>query len=73
MSKVTVMATFRIEDNGISIEKLKDSLVCESFRSLIVLDDDNDLYNTDKEYKALCASYEKAKREKQEYFKSKNK
>ena len=72
MGKITVMATFRIEDNGLSVEKLKDSLICESFRSIKILDDDNELYNTDPIYKVKCGTYERAKRDKQEYFKNKN-
>ena len=68
MKKITVIATFRIEDNGILIEKLKDSLLCESFRSIKVFPDDNELYSKDETYKNLCNEYKKIKEIKENYL-----
>jgi hypothetical protein len=68
MSKLTVIATFRIDDNGVSEEKLRNSLACESLRSIKVKEDDNDLYLTDATYKALCLEEKKIKQKKIEYF-----
>ena len=68
MNKITVIATFRIDDNGVSEEILKDSLVCESLRSFKVVEDDNELYLIDPKYKAICAEEKIIKQKKLEYF-----
>jgi hypothetical protein len=71
MGKITVIATFRIEDNGISEEILKDNLMCESFRGLKIMPDDAELYQEDPIYREKVAEYNKIKKEKEEYLKIK--
>ena len=73
MGKITILAKFRVENNEHIIAKLEDSFLCESYRGFITLDDDNELYVSDPEYKKLCIAYKKAKELKQEHFKNKNK
>jgi len=71
MGKITVIATFRIEDNGISEEILKDNLMCESFRGLKIMPDDAELYQEDPIYREKVAEYNKIKKKKEEYLKIK--
>ena len=71
MGKITVIATFRIEDNGISEDILKDNLMCESFRSMKIVPDDTELYETDPSYRAMCKDYYTKKDAKENYAKIK--
>ena len=71
VKKVTVIATFRVDENKAIIEKLKDSLICESFRGLKIMPNDEELYINDHEYKKLCSDYKKARIKKEEYLKLK--
>ena len=74
MSKVTIIATFRVDDNEYLRNKLIDSFICESYRGHKVLDEDNELYISDPEYKKLCNTEKVAKQAKKDYFyKTKNK
>ena len=71
MSKITIMATFRVDDNIITKERLIDSLMCESFRGLKIMPDDAELYQEDPIYREKVAEYNKIKKKKEEYLKIK--